>query len=196
MDTYNPHAPLDDSGANTPLEADARSLNGDDDDRELEDMMQMDGAADARVPAAAQELNAEVGEAIVKAKAASRSPVPPIAPATLEAKVEEASEQSEAGADDQEADTMDIDAPPAAAPPAMTSTPPKSPLPPPPATEAPGATGTAPAVSTAGADVEMDEDVAKARDEGVMERNLEDVEAEATTEMRGGGHNVGGGPAV
>ncbi|GAB1744810.1 hypothetical protein NU219Hw_g2731t1 [Hortaea werneckii] len=36
----------------------------------------------------------------------------------------------------------------------------------------------------------------QAKDEGILERNREDVEAEATTEMRGGGSTVGGGPAV
>ena len=65
-----------------------------------------------------------------------------------------------------------------------------------PATEAPGATGTAPSASTAGQDVEMSEDAAKEREEGMMERTKEDVEAEATTEMEGSGHNIGGGPAV
>ncbi|KAI7342173.1 histone deacetylase [Hortaea werneckii] len=37
---------------------------------------------------------------------------------------------------------------------------------------------------------------AEEKDEGILERNREDVEAEATTEMRGGGSTVGGGPAV
>ncbi|KAI6970921.1 histone deacetylase, partial [Hortaea werneckii] len=37
---------------------------------------------------------------------------------------------------------------------------------------------------------------AEEKDEGILERNREDVEAEAATEMRGGGSTVGGGPAV
>ncbi|KAI6953912.1 hypothetical protein KC324_g15465 [Hortaea werneckii] len=36
----------------------------------------------------------------------------------------------------------------------------------------------------------------QAKDEGILERTREDVEAEAATEMRGGGSTVGGGPAV
>lgn len=64
------------------------------------------------------------------------------------------------------------------------------------ATESTGTTGQLAATSTAGADVEMSEDTALKRDEGVLERDLEDVQAEATTEMRGGGHNIGGGPTV
>ena len=34
------------------------------------------------------------------------------------------------------------------------------------------------------------------KEEGKMEREIEDAKGEATTEMEGGGHNVGGGPAV
>ncbi|KAI7093923.1 hypothetical protein KC343_g20665 [Hortaea werneckii] len=60
----------------------------------------------------------------------------------------------------------------------------------------------APATETAGASgneegsKDADVDPEKAKDEGILERNREDVEAEATTEMRGGGSTVGGGPAV
>ena len=182
MDHTNPHAPADVSGANTPMDDDARSMNGDD---EMEDEgttnghgragpMQLDGAADEDV----KEANAEVGEAIVAAKAGSKSPAPAAVP-----KVEETrSNQSEGGAEegDPNDDDMEFD-PAAAASPAAAA--PQSP----PDEGAPAA---------AGKDVEMDDDAEREREKGLMERSMEDAEAEATTEMEGGGHNVGGGPAV
>lgn len=179
MDFQNPHAPAEESGANTPMDDDARSLNGDGDD---EGVMQTDGAGDA---------NAAVSEALLAAKA--KSPAVP-----SQTKTEAASNQSEAGAEDDADDEMaDADEPSrptqldrlaseAAA--QQTNTPPKSPAPP-----APETTGN-------GGDVEMaeDDEAAKAaeKEEGALERELEDVKGEATTEMEDGGHNIGGGPAV
>ena len=182
MDHLNPHAPADVSGANTPMDDDARSLNGDD---EMEEdgtnghprpaPMQLDGAADEDI----KDANAGIGEEIVAAKAASKSPAPPVP------KVEETrSNQSESGAAEAEGgegDNMEVD--PAASTDAA----------------APEAAAAAPREEGAPApagDVEMSEDAEKEREKGLMERSMEDAEAEATTEMEGGGHNVGGGPAV
>lgn len=169
MDHVNPHAPPEDSGANTPMD-DARSPNGDAED--TDEQMQIDGANDVK------DANAAVGEAMLAAKA-EKSPAP-------ERKEELASNQSEAGA---EADDEMPDAPENnAAAGNGQATPPDSP----PATEAPGATGTAPPVSTAG-DVSMTEEEARAKDEGTMERNLEDAQGEANTETAGAGEVIGGG---
>jgi histone deacetylase 1/2 len=188
MEYNNPHAPADDSGANTPADDDARSANGDVDDEE----MQVDGANEVR------DANAAVGEAIVAAKA-SRSPAPP---GTLtQPKQEEVSNQSEAG--DDADDDMQIDTSGTAAQPdpgattaQQVGTPPRSPVAGP-STTAPVAV----AADTTMDDVRMDDDPqpdqeeAK-REEGKQERELDNVEAEAATEVAGGGHNVGGGPAV
>lgn len=157
MDFQNPHAPADDSGANTPAMDDSRSLNG---DAAHEDGMNLDGA-----PA-----NAAVQEAVLAEKAKSPLPKPE----------ENGSTHSSTGGEPAADDAMQV------------GTPPRSP----PATEEAAATGAAPPTSTAGQDVEMSEAAAKEREEGLMERSREDAEGEATTEMVGGGHNVGGGPAV
>lgn len=206
MDYQNPHAPADDSGVNTPTGDDARSLNGD------EDMnMNLDGTSDA------QQANAEVQEAVLAAKAKSKSPLPTSAPKEEDA----ASNQSDAGAPPKDGDGMDLDASNTAqqtttttsasasqngghAGAASTSrqasaapqpTPPKSPAL---AAEAngPSAAETTQTASTAAQDVEMAEEAAKAKEEGMLERDAEDTKGEATTEMQGGGHNIGGGPAV
>ena len=140
--------------------------------------MQMDGAADQRsAQAQAQQANAEVGEAIVASKAAAVSGQP-----STKVEEEDKSDQSEAG-EDMDVDPEDSGAA-AALPPPQTSTPPKSP--PPAEAEAPGATE----------DVEMGESVAREREKGLMERSVADAIGEATTEMEGGGHNIGRGPAV
>ncbi|KAK5122570.1 hypothetical protein LTR85_003833 [Meristemomyces frigidus] len=220
MDYQNPHAPADESGANTPMD-DARSLNGDADGADGDIGMGMDGANDEppRARDTVRAANTAVVEDLLAMKAASKSPAPS---AQQQAKVEEASNQSEAGADDD----MEIDPsdaapqPPSAAAEVAAEAPApglvpetalgraatpssRSPAPPttepasePTATEGPVVTGTAPPNSTNGPDVEMSESAAKAREEGMMERTLEDAEGEATTEMQGGGHNIGGGPAV
>lgn len=47
-----------------------------------------------------------------------------------------------------------------------------------------------------GADAAMSDEVATKREEGVIERSLQEAEGEAATEMMGGGHNIGGGSAV
>lgn len=177
MDHLNPDAPADVSGANTPMDEDARSLNGDDEIEEETTIgrtgrsaMQLDGAADEDV----KDANAGIAEEIVAAKAESKSP------AAHSPKVEETrSNQSETGGAEAE-ESMEVD--PTAAAAAAATPPPDEGAPAPPA-----------------ADVEMgmgDEEAEREREKGLMERSLEDAEAEATTEMEGGGHNVGGGPAV
>jgi hypothetical protein len=42
----------------------------------------------------------------------------------------------------------------------------------------------------------MSEEAAEKREEGLMERSVENAQAEAETELAGGGHNVGGPPAA
>lgn len=204
MDYQNPHAPTDDSGANTPMDDDARSLNGDA-QATSHGIMALDGANDTpSLTAAAQEGASEV-------KAPSKSPAP------VEPKTEVASDAAGA-ADEASNDEMQID-PPVAAPqtsapaqeptqetpaestPAQTGTPPKSPAPAAEAadvstTEAPAAIGTAPPASTAGQDVEMSEEAAEKREEGLMERSAEDAQAEVDTELAGGGQTEGGPPAA
>jgi histone deacetylase 1/2 len=173
MDYQNPHAPADESGTNTPMDDDSRSLNGDAQPAPY-DGMALDGANDA-APTSAPETTTEV-------KAPSKSPAP------VEPKPEPAAS----------------DAAPAESTPAQVGTPPKSPAAAEPAatatevpaTEVPGATGTAPPVSTAGQDVEMSEEAAEKREEGIMERSVENAQAEAETELAGGGHNAGGPPAA
>lgn len=203
MDYQNPHAPADESGTNTPMDDDARSLNGDA-QTSGNDTTALDGTHDTRA------ANAAAQESLLEAKAASKSPAPETKPDVT------ASEKSSAGAGDEPSnDEMQIDAPapapqtsapaeqttseaPAEPTPAQTGTPPKSPAPNAnvPATEAPGATGTAPPASTAGQDVEMSEAAAEKREESIMERSAEDAQAEADTELAGGGQNAGGPPAA
>ena len=201
MDYQNPHAPADESGTNTPMDDDSRSLNGDAQIAAY-DGMALDGANDA-APATTSEKPSEV-------KAPSKSPAP------VEPKPESAASDTTGAADEASNDEMQVDAPVAAPPtsapteeptqatpaestPAQVGTPPKSPAAAAtevPATEVPGATGTAPPVSTAGQDVEMSEEAAEKREEGLMERSVEDAQAEAESELAGGGHNVGGPPAA
>ncbi|EME46763.1 histone deacetylase rpd3-like protein [Dothistroma septosporum NZE10] len=177
MDYSNEHAPADDSGANTPMDDDSRSLNGDADDEE-NGAMQLDGAADDPL-----EANAAVGESILAAKA-SKSPAPP---GSLNAKAEPAaSDQSEAGADDEAGDGMQVDSAENAQPSAIdrfasgvaaqqTSTPPRSPA-------APAVANTA-AEPPAMEDVEMAEEAQAAKDEGEAEREGEDTMAEAANDL-------------
>jgi histone deacetylase 1/2 len=216
MDYHNPHAPADTSGANTPVDDDARSLNGDvDEDEGLG--MNMDGANDAREYNGVSVADAAAEAATTMARL-SKSASPGTA-ATSTAKLEEASNQSEAGARDD--DEMDVDpkdedvedesaaprpsdgpsdtlATPAAADAAAAlASPPQSPgLAP--ATEDVGGieatTATVPADSAE--DVDMAEQIEREKEEGAKETALEDAEGEAATEMMGGGHNVGGGSAV
>lgn len=173
MDHINPHAPNDESGANTPADDDARSLNG--------DAMGLDGAA------------AEADGSEIKVKSPNSTTIPAISSAEAAeegAKVEEESDNGAAApAPSAAADDMDVDAAPAAG----ISTPPLSP---PPATVAPAV-----ASATEAEDTEMGEaadpaEQERAREEGERERDLANVEGEAATEMMGGGHNVGAGSAV
>jgi histone deacetylase 1/2 len=188
MDYQNPHAPADQSGTNTPMEDDSRSLNG---EVPRYGGMALDGANDA-APINAQTTASE-------AKAPSRSPAP------VEPKPESAVSDAVGAIDEASNDEMQVDAPVAAtsAPteatqatlsnstPAQVGTPPKSPEPATAATEVsaaevPLATGTAPPVSTAGQDVEMSEEASEKREEGLIERSVEDAQAEAETELAGG----------
>lgn len=207
MDYQNPHAPADESGTNTPMDDDSRSLNGDAQPAP-HDGMALDGANDT-APTSAPETTTEV-------KAPSKSPAP------VEPKPEPAASDAAPAVDEASNDEMQIDAPVAAPPtsapaegatqatpaeptPAQVGTPPKSPVAAAEpaaaatdvtATEVLGATGAAPPVSTAGQDVEMSEEAAEKREEGIMERSVENAQAEAETELAGGGHNVGGPPAA
>jgi histone deacetylase 1/2 len=185
MDYQNPHAPADESGTNTPMEDDSRSLNG---DAQVPGYgMALDGANDAAP------INPQT--TVPETKAPSKSPAVEPKPEAAASAVDEASN-----------DEMQVDAPAAAtsAPaeeaaqatlgestPAQVGTPPKSPEAAASATEVPAAevtvaTGTAPPVSTAGQDVEMSEEAAEKREEGLIERSVEDAKAEAETELAGG----------
>ncbi|GIZ41927.1 hypothetical protein CKM354_000521200 [Cercospora kikuchii] len=182
MDTQNVHAPVDDSGANTPADEDARSVNGDGNDEEdgAEEAMQVDGAADVAA------ANATVAEAILADKA--KSPTPGALTSAPQPKVEQTSNQSEVGAEDagDEADDEMADAPPApaaasAAAPQVT-TPPRSPA------AATGAPITADTVGNEKEDVEMKDDAPEPeklaeKEEAKQEREAEDAKAEATTQI-------------
>lgn len=185
MDYQNPHAPPGDSGAGTPANEDARSVNGD----AADETMAEDAAAPAAPPmngAEVQQANAAVGEAILASKAEDTPGGAP--PGELVPKAEGADAASvRANADDE----MQIDQPAAAAPAtAQANTPPP--------------TSAAPVAATPG-DVEMADDEPAAvsaaqkqaeKDEGAEQREVEDVKGEATTEMVGAGHTSGSGPAV
>ena len=94
MDYHNPHAPIDDSGNNTPAGDDTRSLNGDVEDEGM-DGMQMDGAADAADEELERELEAELEDDAANDKAAEQ---------------EDTKVESQSTADDEAAvDDMDID---------------------------------------------------------------------------------------
>ena len=105
MDYRNPHAPVDDSGNNSPAGDDARSLNGDAEDEGM-DGMQMDGAADAADEELERELELEA-ELEDDADAADEKA------AEAEQEATKAESQSpadeEAGDDEEAADDMDID---------------------------------------------------------------------------------------
>lgn len=184
MDVQNVHAPQDDSGANTPADDDSRSINGDaDDDTDgLDTNMQTDGAAEVA------EANASVSQAILTDKA--RSPGPGSLTSAPQAKAEEASNQSEVGAEDDgdEADDEMQDAPapapaPAPDPAAQVNTPPRSPA-------ATGAPLVADDVGDEKEDVEMRDEPAPEKqaekEEAKQEREAEDAQAEASTEIAKG----------
>ena len=195
MEWKNPHAPEDTSGANTPMDDDARSLNG---DADLADGMNLDGAADARPPNGASAAEAEADAAATMAQmGASAAPTA----AAITAKLEEASNQSEeAGANniDDEENGMDVDPKEeeddieeeSAAPlPTATSAEDAAAHIPSPAAslpQSPTDAGTAATTENVD-DVEMSEDVQREKDEGAVERELEDVEAEAAAEVVGKG---------
>ncbi|KAK6442199.1 histone deacetylase [Oleoguttula sp. CCFEE 5521] len=167
-DYENAFAPPDISGAGTPAD-DTRSLNGDaEDETMLEDGEETNGTG---VNVKAKDLTDDDAANLAKMETAS---------------------QSSAGADDEEGDMQVDDIPKRVSIMAPMQT--GGQRPPPLASPAP--VGTNPSNSTNGPDVEMSDEAARQREAGMTERTLEDVEGEATTEMMGGGHNVGGGPVV
>ncbi|KAK0939640.1 histone deacetylase [Friedmanniomyces endolithicus] len=168
MDYRNPHAPGDDSGANTPASEDARSLNGD----AVEEVgeMQIDGAGDQR-PARA--VNAEVAHDLLAIKTAHPS----------RADDGDVSNQSEAGADaDEEDHDMDVDVEDGGGP----------------ATSLPGVAGasalgtsTLPSAVAPAHHEELplsavDVESAREKEVGLREREAEDVAAETSAEIAGG----------
>lgn len=182
MDTQNVHAPVDDSGANTPADEDARSVNGDGNDEEdgAEEAMQVDGAADVAA------ANATVAEAILADKA--KSPTPGALTSAPQPKVEQTSNQSEVGAEDagDEADDEMADAPPAPA--AASAAAPQVTTPPRSSAAATGAPITADTVGNEKEDVEMKDDAPEPeklaeKEEAKQEREADDAKAEATTQI-------------
>ncbi|KAK1083442.1 histone deacetylase [Friedmanniomyces endolithicus] len=168
MDYRNPHAPGDDSGANTPASEDARSLNGD----AVEEVgeMQIDGAGDQR-PARA--VNAEVAHDLLAIKTAHPS----------RADDGDVSNQSEAGADaDEEDHDMDVDVEDGGGR----------------ATSLPGVAGasalgtsTLPSAVAPAHHEELplsavDVESAREKEVGLREREAEDVAAETSAEIAGG----------
>jgi len=168
MDYRNPHAPGDDSGANTPASEDARSLNGDAGEEVGE--MQIDGAGDERP---ARVVNAEVAHDLLAIKTAHPS----------RADDGDVSNQSEAGADvDEEDHDMDVDVEDGGGP----------------ATSLPGVAGaSALGTSTLPSTVApahheelplsaVDVESAREKEVGLREREAEDVAAETSAEIAGG----------
>ncbi|KAK0860448.1 histone deacetylase [Friedmanniomyces endolithicus] len=168
MDYRNPHAPGDDSGANTPASEDARSLNGDAGEEVGE--MQIDGAGDERP---ARVVNAEVAHDLLAIKTAHPS----------RADDGDVSNQSEAGADvDEEDHDMDVDVEDGGGP----------------ATSLPGVAGasalgtsTLPSAVAPAHHEELplsavDVESAREKEVGLREREAEDVAAETSAEIAGG----------
>lgn len=215
LDYQNPDAPADESGANTPAD-DTRSLDG---DAEAGDVtMNMNG--EDELPPRAQD-NVTVGdEAAQEDLAAMKSEGhSPVENNSAEQAAASSTTNPAPAADQDMAESSAAQPPtapepptdtPAAAAPATTDlqAPSRSPAPPAskhtPALPTTAAPATAPAAAATeqpkaeDPDTEMTEaeTSAKEREEGLMERSRADAEGEATTEMRGGAHNVGGGPAV
>ncbi|KAK5162742.1 histone deacetylase [Saxophila tyrrhenica] len=220
MDWKNPHAPADESGLNTPADDDARSLNGDAEDEAEADEINLDGASEAKASNGAPRASSREAE-VAATMAGLQNTASPAAAAAAAAKLEEVSNRSDAGddmeVDPKEEDIEDENAAPhpsasAADPdnlavPASATTGGRSPTP---VASAPRSPGLAPATANDGGaevatsyttaapagDVDMAEDVEAAKEAGERERELQDAEAEAATEMAGGGHNFGGGSAV
>ncbi|KAK5690251.1 histone deacetylase [Elasticomyces elasticus] len=166
MDHVNPYAPADDSGANTPND-DARSLNGDGGAGVGDVQMGMDGAADTRLEGE-RESGARSG---LGNEGEESEPDTHITPHT----------HTNDG-------DMEIDPPtePAALLPGSGA----SAL----GTETqPSAVTSQPARALSSGFAGVVESVARAKDEGVREREDEDVKAEASAEIMGGRE---GGPAA
>jgi histone deacetylase 1/2 len=172
MDWKNPHAPEDTSGNNTPMGDDARSLNGDAEDG-VDDGMNLDGASDPRPRNGV--TSAADAEAAATMARLSKSASPP---AAVTSGIEETSEGMDVDPKEEDVDEL-----PAASKP-LTPGPESPGLEPAPQTSG-GVEATAP--PAAGTDVEMAEEIEREKEEGEKERALEDAEAEATTEMMGGG---------
>ncbi|KAK5678131.1 histone deacetylase [Elasticomyces elasticus] len=167
MDHVNPYAPADDSGANTPND-DARSLNGDG-VGQGEVQMGMDGAGDAR-PEGERESGARSGLGIGADG--------------------DGGEESEAGADIDTRGEQDMDVDPPTEPAALLPGSGASAL----GTEtAPSAITSQPSRPLSSGFAGVVESVARAKDEGMREREDEDVRAEASAEIMGGRE---GGPAA
>lgn len=194
MDFQNPHAPADESGANTPMDDDARSLNGDAAD-EAETTMNVDGANGTSAEAEAAKAMAGLSKSGSPSKVENGdSNVMDVDPAP---KIEEA-EDDNAGPVPQASFPAVSNLDPEAA----LASPPQSPGLAPAAPNAGGVEAVSASILDAappggpGADVDMAEDIAQEKEVGERERAVENAEGEAATEMAGGGHNVGGGPAV
>jgi histone deacetylase 1/2 len=206
MDYRNPHAPVDDSGNNTPAGDDARSLNGDAEDEAM-DAMQMDGAAEEELE---RELDAELEDDATDNPAEPKIEPPSPAAADdmdIDAKDEPTaavvSSTASGRASAQPEGKTDSDAPPTPAIPSARSPSPAAAIASPSAPAPPGAVepdGTvdggveaappaADPVIAVGADVDMAEaeNVAGEKEEGRLEREVEDADAEAATEIAVGG---------
>ena len=205
MDFRNPHAPVDDSGNNTPAGDDARSVNGDAEDEGM-DGMQVDGATEEDID---RELEAaledDTADKIAEPKIEPPSPAaaddmdvdaedePPAANVSATASGR-ASAQPEAKT---ESDTLPTPALPSARSPspAAAIASPSAPAPPgaiePNGTVEGGVEAAPPAadpVIAVGGDVDMAEaeTIAEEKEEGRREREVEDADAEAATEIAGG----------
>lgn len=188
---------------------DERSVNGVGENGTEEGMM-VDQAEEEAVKAS----NAQVAEEILAAKAEDEGVAAPTGHIDHASTASQAGVEEDDGAAEAEDERMDVDTAAAAQPGSEdakphvaaaqlesiqvgvtedTAMPAVVPL----SGEA-SATGTAPAAGSGEEnDVEMAEAAAALeKEKGMLERDAEDVKGEATTEMEGGGHNVGGGPAV
>jgi len=212
MDWRNPDAPPSGhgSGDNTPMGDDARSTNGDDEIDTSTLPMQLDGATDM-LPAQITATNAEVGKEIVAAKAASLTPARTTDPATKLEEASQKSDvgtgeilPAQTGEGMELDTTTSVAQPPTVVASALSTTDPAAtaqhlsstapssqPLPQtsvapnratPPATEASGVSGQLPPQSSVGKDVEMSDAAAREREEGLMERTVQDADGEARAE--------------
>ncbi len=211
MEYNNPHAPADfNSGDNTPMDDEARSLNGHEEEEEHAehpevDGMNLDGASGVGGVKVGNGISSREAEVAATMAGLNKSTSPAAAVAAVTAKLEEeASNRSDAGGEGMELDPKEEedddleDERAAAPPPSHTAPTPLSPgLAPAEANEGGGVEAATAAVEGGGGrHVDMAESLEREKDAGRDETALEEVEGEAATEMAGGGHNVGGGSAV